>query len=188
MWKRHTHPYLLLVLIKFIKLEPGVKTCINCSGMNSSIIWWYPLLYRTTPIFSKNGDWKLSICAIGVAVPYDIGYGWIFSFNCTHFKFLHPCKVLQETLTPFVYLPKFWFTYIHLMQWHRPLIKNCTNLWLCYVTGPYYRIWVLPICVRFSYNICNGYGMPTDDAYSSRHLVLSKYWTCMCSYVQTYLS
>ena len=26
--------------------------------MNISIIW-YPLLYRTTPIFSKNGDWKL---------------------------------------------------------------------------------------------------------------------------------
>ena len=26
--------------------------------MNSSIIW-YPLLYRTTHIFSKNGDWKL---------------------------------------------------------------------------------------------------------------------------------
>ena len=54
MWNRRTDPYLLLVLIKkIIKFEPGVKTCINCSRMNSSIIW-YPLLYRNTPIFSKT--------------------------------------------------------------------------------------------------------------------------------------
>ena len=45
-------------LKKFIKFGIGVKTCINCSKMNSSIIW-FPLLYRATPIFSKNGNWKL---------------------------------------------------------------------------------------------------------------------------------
>ena len=28
-------------------------------------------------------------------------------------------------------------------------------------------------CARFPYNICNGCGMPTEDAYSSGHLVLS---------------
>ena len=28
----------------------------------------------------------------------------------------------------------------------------------------------LPYCERFPWNICNGYGMPTEDAYSSGHL------------------
>ena len=31
----------------------------------------------------------------------------------------------------------------------------------------------LPNCARFPKNICNGCGMPTEDAYSSGHLVLS---------------
>ena len=31
----------------------------------------------------------------------------------------------------------------------------------------------LPNCARFPWNICNGCGMPTEDAYSSGHLVLS---------------
>ena len=30
--------------------------------------------------------------------------------------------------------------------------------------------------------------MPTEDAYSSGHLVLSHFWTCMCSNVETNLS
>ena len=37
-------------------------------------------------------------------------------------------------------------------------------------------------------NICNGCGMPTEDAYSSGHLVLSHFGTCMCSNVETNLS
>ena len=55
---------------KFIKFEPGVKTCINCSRMNSSIIW-YPLLYRTTPLISKNGDWKLCPTKLPVVAPFE---------------------------------------------------------------------------------------------------------------------
>ena len=27
------------------------------------------------------------------------------------------------------------------MQWHPTLIKHCTNVWLCYLCGPYYRVW-----------------------------------------------
>ena len=42
----------------------------------------------------------------------------------------------------------------------------------------------LPNCVRFPWNICIGCGMPTDDAYSSGHLVLSHLRTCMCSKVK----
>ena len=46
----------------------------------------------------------------------------------------------------------------------------------------------LPNCARFPYNICNGCGMPTEDAYSSGHLVLSHFGTCMFSNVETNLS
>ena len=46
----------------------------------------------------------------------------------------------------------------------------------------------LPICSRFPYNICNGCGMPTKDAYSSGHLLLTHFLTCMCSNVETNLS
>ena len=41
---------------------------------------------------------------------------------------------------------------------------------------------------RFPKCICNGCGMPTGDAYSSGHLVLSHFGTCMCSNVETNLS
>ena len=41
---------------------------------------------------------------------------------------------------------------------------------------------------RFQQNICNGCGMPTGDADSSGHLVLSHFGTCMCSKVETNLS
>ena len=46
----------------------------------------------------------------------------------------------------------------------------------------------LPNYARFPLEICNGCGMPTEDAYSSRHLVLSHFGTCMCSNVETNLS
>ena len=41
---------------------------------------------------------------------------------------------------------------------------------------------------RFPKGICNGCGMPTGDANSSGHLVLSHFGTCMCSNVETNLS
>ena len=40
---------------------------------------------------------------------------------------------------------------------------------------------------RFPWGICNGCGMPSGDAYSSGHLVLSHFGTCMCSNVETNL-
>ena len=46
----------------------------------------------------------------------------------------------------------------------------------------------LPNCERFPWNICNGCSMPTEDTYSSGHLVLSHFGTCKCSHVETYLS
>ena len=44
----------------------------------------------------------------------------------------------------------------------------------------------LPYFARFPQNICNG--CDTEDAYSSGHLVLSHFGTCMCSNVETNLS
>ena len=59
-------------------------------------------------------------------------------------------------------------------------------------------LWRLPIMTfteiyltdleRFQENICNGCGMPTGDADSSGHLVLSHFGTWMCSNVETNLS
>ena len=46
----------------------------------------------------------------------------------------------------------------------------------------------LPNFARFPYNICDGCGMQTEDAYSSGPLVLSHFGTCMCSNVETNLS
>ena len=46
----------------------------------------------------------------------------------------------------------------------------------------------LPNCARFPLNICNGCDMPTEDVYSSRHLSLSHFGTCICSYAETNLS
>ena len=41
---------------------------------------------------------------------------------------------------------------------------------------------------RFPLGICNGCGMPTRDAYSSGHMVLSNFGTCLCSNAETNLS
>ena len=50
---RRTHPHLLLVPIKSFKFESGIKMCF--------IYWYmYHILYRTTTIFSQNGDCKLA--------------------------------------------------------------------------------------------------------------------------------
>ena len=46
----------------------------------------------------------------------------------------------------------------------------------------------LPNCERFPQNICNGCGMPTEDVYSSGHLVLSHFGPCKCINVDSNLS
>ena len=47
---------------------------------------------------------------------------------------------------------------------------------------------ILPYCERFPLYICNGCGIPTEEAYSSRHLVPSHFGTYKCSSVKTNLS
>ena len=69
--------------------------------------------------------------------------------------------------------------------------------WTCHVYGPLeFRLSLgtsilldfLRNCMRFSLIACNGCGMPTEDAYSPGHLVLSYYGNSMCSNVETDLS
>ena len=71
-------------------------------------------------------------------------------------------------------------------QRHPVSITHYTNLW--HYTGLYYY-WICHLTKYwFPLSICNGCGMPTGDAYSSGHLVLSHFWTCKCSNVETNLS
>ena len=74
------------------------------------------------------------------------------------------------------------------LQWHPPLIRHYTNFLTFSDLDLITEFDFLPYCVRFPWNICNGCGMPTEDAHSSGHLVLSYFGTCMCSNVNTYLS
>ena len=48
-----------------------------------------------------------------------------------------------------------------------------------------YRSLLLPNWARIEDNICNGCGMPTENAYSFGYLVMSHIWTCMCSNVES---
>ena len=71
------------------------------------------------------------------------------------------------------------------IQWHPPLIRYFTYLWHFTDLDLITEFDFLPNCVRLPYNICNGCGMPREDAHSSWHLVLSHFGTCMCSNVET---
>ena len=73
-------------------------------------------------------------------------------------------------------------------QWHSPditSIRHYTNFWPCYWSGPYYQIWILSFLREVSIDRC---GIPTEEAYSSGHLVLSHFGTCKCSNGETNLS
>ena len=74
------------------------------------------------------------------------------------------------------------------IQWHFPLMRHFTNFWPFTDLDLITEFDFLPNCVRIPLNICNGCGMPTEDTYSSGHLVLSHFGTCMCSNVETNLS
>ena len=94
----------------------------------------------------------------------------------------------QRTLTP----PDTWSCPIWDLQmffcwdhWHS--IIHYTSLWHLSLTWLFTDFDVITVH-RFPWGICNGCGMPTGDAYSSGHLVLSHFGTCMCSNVETNLS
>ena len=59
------------------------------------------------------------------------------------------------------------------IQWHPQLIRHNTNLRTYYRNGLYYRFWPFYQILEVSIEHCNGCGYPTEDAYSSGHLVLA---------------
>ena len=58
------------------------------------------------------------------------------------------------------------------IQWHPPLIGHYTNFWPLLIWTLLPNLTFYLIVQGFHRNICNGCGMPTEDAYSSGHLVL----------------
>ena len=68
--------------------------------------------------------------------------------------------------------PKCYMTLYHI-QWHPQLIWLYNNLRTHYRTGLYYRFCPYYQILEVSIEHCNGCGKPTEDAYSSEHLVLS---------------
>ena len=71
------------------------------------------------------------------------------------------------------------------IQWHPPLIRHYTNFLTVTDVDLITEFDFLPNYARFPLTICNGFGMPTEDAFSPGHLVLSHSGTCMCSNVET---
>ena len=59
------------------------------------------------------------------------------------------------------------------IQLHPPLITHCTHFDPVIDLDLSAEFDFLSNCARFPWNICNGCGMPTEEAYSSGHLVLS---------------
>ena len=72
------------------------------------------------------------------------------------------------------------------LQWHPPIdqaLNQFLTIKLIWTLLP--NLTFYPFARCFHRNICNGCGMPTEDAYSSGHLVLSHFGTCKCSNVET---
>ena len=75
MCNRRTHPYLLLVLIIFIKFEPDVKTCIN--RMNSFIIDTPYIIHSSTtsPGFIFKPSFRNALKHVYFIVESRIDFG-----------------------------------------------------------------------------------------------------------------
>ena len=74
------------------------------------------------------------------------------------------------------------------IQWHPPLIGLYTNFWplLIWTLLPNLTFYLIVQLNHWTY--ATGAACQTEDAYSSWHLVLSHFETCMCSSVETNLS
>ena len=105
-----------------------------------------------------------------------------------HRTFATGAACQQRTLTP----PDTWSCPIWDLQmffcWdHCYSILHYTSLWHLSLTWLFTDFDVITEYM-FPKSICNGCGMPTGDAYSSGHLVLSHFGTCKCSNVETNIS
>ena len=64
---------------------------------------------------------------------------------------------------------------------------SISKTWNADVFLHYTEFKFLPNCARSPWNICNGCGISTENAYSYGHLVLSNIEACMCTNVETNL-
>ena len=74
------------------------------------------------------------------------------------------------------------------IQWHPPLIGHHTNFWLLLIWTLLPNLTFNLIVQGFHRTYTTGAACQHGDAYSSGHLVLSYFGTCMCSNVGTNLS
>ena len=88
---------------------------------------------------------------------------------------------------------------LHLFSYFSMLLTCTVHDWIPFFFGTFIYVKniafvriVHVVSVLFPYMLCpwymHGCGMQTEDAYSSGHLVLSHFGTCMCSNVETNLS
>ena len=157
-------------------------------------IWGSPLPYTTF--------WRMTIYIVTFSIdetlhqfltlywsgPYNRIWLWHLIVWGFHRTFTTVAACQQRTPTP----PDTWSCPIWDLQmfscwdhWHSTI--RYTSLWHTSL------IWLLTDSdvitgYRFQKGICNGCGMPRGDSYSSGHLVLSHFGTCMCSNVETNLS
>ena len=74
------------------------------------------------------------------------------------------------------------------IQWHPKLIRHYTNDDIVTDLDLITEFDFLPNCERLSLGICDGCGMPSEDACSPEHLVLSHFGICKWSNAYTNLS
>ena len=163
-------------------------------------LWWF--LYFINENLNKNAKVEKLTKKLGrsvrliVIVPLTLILIWTLLPNLTfyliargfHRTFATGAACQQMTLIPPDTLPcpicdlRMFSCWDH---WHS-IIHNA-SLWHLFL------IWLFPDFdviteYRFPKGICNGCDMPTGDAYSSRHLVLSHFGTCKYYNVETNLS
>ena len=149
----------------------------------------FPASGLTVYTFRSWFDLLGIVLACCIAIPKilkSLQNCWHKLLDITIFKNIW--NVLQRTLTP----QDTWSCPIWDLQmfscwdhWHS--IIHYTSLWHLSLIWLFTDFDVITK-YRFPKGICNGCGMPTGDAYSSGHLVLSHFGTCMCSNVETNLS
>ena len=104
-------------------------------------------------------------------VPFGIG-------KCSFVETTDPSSYITPSIhDPFIDLTSYRIWHLSLI-WHHQFMTLSQILLLTEFEITEYR---------FAWGICYGCVMPTGDAYSSGHLVLSHFWTCMCFNVETNL-
>ena len=158
--------------------------------------WYWDLTKQyEVPISRHSGGWPYTVTPSIYETLYHFFYLlliWTLLPNYTfylivwgfHETFATGVACQQRTLTPLDTwsCPKWnlemFFCWEH---WHA--IIHYTSLWPLSLTWLFTDLDIITE-YKFPLGICNGCGMPTGDAYSSGHLVLSRFRTCTFFFFQ----